>query len=54
MSHAENPEGKLTAERARHGYRPHLVIIDEVQNLLWVTRGGCWLDPSAPQAADAP
>jgi S-DNA-T family DNA segregation ATPase FtsK/SpoIIIE len=34
MSDEENPEGKLTRELGRAGYHPHLIIIDEVQNLL--------------------
>lgn len=34
MSDEENPEGKLTPELARHSMRPHVIVIDEVQNLL--------------------
>lgn len=34
MTDEENPEGKLTRELARAGLRPHLIVIDEVQNLL--------------------
>ncbi|EXG79167.1 hypothetical protein [Cryptosporangium arvum] len=34
MSDEQNPEGKLTPELAKAGYRPHLIVLDEVQNLL--------------------
>lgn len=34
MTDEECPEGKLTRDMARDGLRPHLLVIDEVQNLL--------------------
>lgn len=57
MSDAECPESKLTREMARQGMRPHVIQIDEVQNLLTHPEHGkaalpllVWLAKTAPAA----